>query len=92
MHWLRMPRTNVGDNTGSDVNRSCVRTHEKAQMTDPSTSQTQTEEQPQTGEVEGLIRPEDIHSTSRSCLAIILISIGIILLLCVFVVVQTWVR
>lgn len=43
-------------------------------------------------EVEGLIQPEDIRSTSRSCLAIILIGVGIFLLLCVFIVVQTWVR
>ncbi len=43
-------------------------------------------------EAEGLIRPEDIRSTSRSCLAIILVGVGIILLLCVFIVVQTWIR
>lgn len=46
----------------------------------------------ETDEPEALIRPEDIRSTSRSCSAIILIFIAIILLLCVFVVVQTWVR
>ena len=57
-------------------------------MTDSSTPQPQTEQQ----EVEGLIRPEDIRSTSRSCMAIILVGIGIVLLLCVFIVVQTWVR
>lgn len=43
-------------------------------------------------EIEGLIAPEDIRSTSRSCLAIILIGVAIILLLCVFFVVQTWIR
>lgn len=48
--------------------------------------------QPDIEEAEGLIRPEDIHSTSRSCLAIILIGIGIFVLLCVFIVVQTWIR
>ncbi len=57
-------------------------------MTDSPTPQPQTEQQ----EVEGLIRPEDIRSTSRSCMAIILVGIGIVLLLCVFIVVQTWVR
>lgn len=55
-------------------------------MTDSPTPQTEHEE------VEGLIRPEDIQSTSRSCLAIILVGVGIILLLCVFIVVQTWIR
>lgn len=39
-----------------------------------------------------LVSPEDIRSTSRSCLAIILIGLFIVLLLCVFVVVQTWIR
>lgn len=61
-------------------------------MTDSSNLQTPPDEQPQIDEVEGLIRPEDIRSTSRSCMAIILVGIAIILLLCVFVVVQTWVR
>lgn len=61
-------------------------------MTDTSTPQTQPDEQPRNEEVEGLIRPEDIRSTSRSCMAIILIGIGILLLLCVFIVVQTWIR
>lgn len=61
-------------------------TNPKASMTDSPTPERQTEE------VEGLIRPEDIRSTSRSCLAIILVGIGIILLLCVFFVVQTWIR
>lgn len=55
-------------------------------MTDSPTPQSEQEE------VEGLIRPEDIRSTSRSCMAIILVGIGIILLLCVFIVVQTWIR
>ena len=41
---------------------------------------------------EALIRPEDIRSTSRSCLAIILIMAVIVVMLCVFVVVQTWIR
>lgn len=45
-----------------------------------------------TEEGEGLIRPEDIRSTSRSCLAILVISAMIVLLLCVFFVVQTWIR
>lgn len=61
-------------------------------MTDTPTPQPQTDDQPQVEEAEGLIRPEDIRSTSRSCMAIILVGIGIILLLCVFVVVQTWIR
>lgn len=41
---------------------------------------------------EALIKPEDIRSTSRSCLAIILIMAVIVVMLCVFVVVQTWIR
>lgn len=59
-------------------------------MTDSPTPQLQSDQEEP--EVEGLIRPEDIRSTSRSCMAIILVAIGIILLLCVFFVVQTWVR
>lgn len=55
-------------------------------MTDSPTPQHEHEE------LEGLIRPEDIRSTSRSCMAIILVGIGIVLLLCVFIVVQTWIR
>lgn len=47
---------------------------------------------PEYDEIEGLIAPADIRSTSRSCLAIILIGVFIVLLLCVFVVVQTWFR
>lgn len=43
-------------------------------------------------DTEALVRPEDIRSTSRSCLAIILITIAMVLMLCVFVVVQTWIR
>ena len=43
-------------------------------------------------EVESLIAPEDIRSTSRSCLAIILVMVAIVLMLCVFLVVQTWVN
>lgn len=58
-------------------------------MTDSPTPQ---HNPPEHEEVEGLIRPEDIRSTSRSCLAIILVGVGIILLLCIFVVVQTWIR
>lgn len=61
-------------------------------MTDTPTPHPQTDDPPQVEETEGLIRPEDIRSTSRSCMAIILVGIGIILLLCVFVVVQTWIR
>ncbi|MCO5218818.1 MAG: hypothetical protein M9953_09060 [Thermomicrobiales bacterium] len=39
-----------------------------------------------------LISPQDIRSTSRSCLVVILAIVFILLLLCVFVVVQTWFR
>lgn len=48
--------------------------------------------QPDYEEMEGLIQPEDIRSTSRSCLVIILVGVAIILMLCVFFVVQTWIR
>lgn len=73
----------MGDNTHSDFGR--LHLDEKALMTDsPTPQQDQVEE--------GLIRPEDIRSTSRSCLAIILITVAIFVLLCVFVVVQTWIR
>lgn len=41
---------------------------------------------------EALISPEDIRSTSRSCLAILVILAFIVVVLCVFVVVQTWIR
>lgn len=61
-------------------------------MTDSRAPQIQPDERPRIEEAESLIRPEDIRSTSRSCMAIILVGIGIILLLCVFVVVQTWIR
>lgn len=40
----------------------------------------------------GLVLPEDIRSTSRSCLVVILLMCAIALMLCVFVVVQTWIR
>lgn len=43
-------------------------------------------------DADGLITPQDIRSTSRSCLVILLIMVAIVLLLCVFVVVQTWIR
>lgn len=43
-------------------------------------------------DADGLIKPEDIRSTSRSCLVILLIGAAIVLLLCIFVVVQTWIR
>lgn len=59
---------------------------EKTSMTDPNPLP------PEYDEIEGLIAPADIRSTSRSCLAIILIGVFIVLLLCVFVVVQTWIR
>ena len=39
---------------------------------------------------ESLVSPADIGSASRSCLAIIVVLIGIVLLLCVFLVVQTF--
>ncbi|MCA9833813.1 MAG: hypothetical protein KC435_07715 [Thermomicrobiales bacterium] len=39
-----------------------------------------------------LVRPEDIRSTSRSCLVVILLFAVILLMLCIFVVVQTWIR
>lgn len=55
-------------------------------MTDPNSTQ------PDYDEIEGLIAPEDIRSTSRSCLAIILVGVFIVLMLCVFFVVQTWIR
>lgn len=48
--------------------------------------------QPEFEESEGLIAPEDIRSTSRSCLAIILIMAFIFVVLCVFIAVQTWVN
>lgn len=43
-------------------------------------------------DADGLIKPEDIRSTSRSCLVILLIGAAILVLLCVFLVVQTWIR
>ena len=43
-------------------------------------------------DADGLITPQDIRSTSRSCLVILLIGAAIVLLLCVFFVVQTWIR
>lgn len=39
---------------------------------------------------EALVSPADIGSASRSCLAIIIVLIGIVLLLCVFVLVQSF--
>lgn len=38
---------------------------------------------------EGLVKPADLGSASRSCLAIIVVLIIIVLLVCVFVAVQT---
>ena len=43
-------------------------------------------------DADGLITPQDIRSTSRSCLVILLIGAAIVLLLCVFFVGQTWIR
>lgn len=43
-------------------------------------------------EGEALVRPEDIESTSRSCLAIIVILILIVLMICVFLLVQPFVN
>jgi hypothetical protein len=43
-------------------------------------------------EGEALVRPEDIESTSRSCLAIIIILILIVLMICVFLLVQPFVN
>lgn len=37
-----------------------------------------------------LVSPADIGSASRSCLAIILVLVAIVLLLCVFLVIQTF--
>jgi len=37
-------------------------------------------------EFEGLVRPEDLASASRSCSAIVVIGIVILLILCVFLV------
>lgn len=79
----------MGDNTRSGRDHARVRANEKTSMTDSPNPQTQ---QIETNEAEGLIRPEDIRSTSRSCLAIILVMVFIIVLLCIFVVVQTWIR
>jgi hypothetical protein len=38
------------------------------------------------GEIEGLVRPEDLASASRSCSAIIVVLLFILLLVCVFLV------
>jgi len=38
---------------------------------------------------EGLVNPRDLGSASRSCLAIIIVMLAILLLLCVFLTVQT---
>ncbi len=43
-------------------------------------------------EGEALVRPEDIESTSRSCLAIIVILILIVLMICVFLLLQPFVN
>lgn len=85
-----MLRANLGDNTRSDCDCSRSPNHEKAPMTDSQAPSPSPQTEP--AEVEGLIQPGDIRSTSRSCLVIILVGLAIILLLCVFVVVQTWVR
>jgi len=39
---------------------------------------------------EGLVNPRDLGSASRSCLAIIIVLLAIVLLLCVFLAVQTF--
>lgn len=83
---MRLFGSHLGDNTDSGDVRWRVSTPLKDSMTDSHHPDFETDE------AEALISPEDIRSTSRSCSAIILILIGIILLLCVFVVVQTWVR
>lgn len=83
---MRLFGAHLGDNSGNGDVRWRVSTPLKAHMTDSHPPDFKTDEP------EALIRPEDIRSTSRSCSAIILIFIAIILLLCVFVVVQTWVR
>jgi hypothetical protein len=43
-------------------------------------------------EGEALVRPEDIESTSRSCLAIIIILTLIVLMICVFLLLQPFVN
>jgi hypothetical protein len=40
---------------------------------------------------EGLVRPADIESTSRSCLAIIIILLVIALMICLFLLLQPFV-
>jgi hypothetical protein len=55
-------------------------------MTDPTRNDDPDfEEQP-----EALVSPADIGSASRSCLAIIIVLAAIVLLLCVFLAVQTF--
>jgi hypothetical protein len=55
-------------------------------MTDPPRNDDPAvDEQP-----EALVSPADIGSASRSCLAIIVVLAAIVLLLCVFVAVQTF--
>lgn len=39
---------------------------------------------------EGLVKPRDLGSASRSCLAVIVVLLVILLLLCVFFIVQTF--
>jgi hypothetical protein len=41
---------------------------------------------------EGLVRPQDIESTSRSCLAIIVILLLITLMICLFLLLQPFVN
>jgi hypothetical protein len=41
---------------------------------------------------EGLVRPADIESTSRSCLAIIIILLVIALMICLFLLLQPFVN
>lgn len=55
-------------------------------MIEPNESQVDIEEPV------ALVSPQDIRSTSRSCLVVILAMVFILILLCVFVVVQTWIR
>jgi hypothetical protein len=55
-------------------------------MTDPTRNDDRDfDEQP-----EALVSPADIGSASRSCLAIIIVLAAILLLLCVFLAVQTF--
>jgi hypothetical protein len=54
-------------------------------MTDPREPDDLRDEQP-----ESLVSPADIGSASRSCLAIMVVIAAMVVLLCVFLVVQTF--